>query len=118
MQARLKGQISSNKDSGFAGAGSSAYRSSQESSNNGLKESPIKQRGVNARELAEEIGEQMLDQHISFNDGIPAIGDNTNLRSSLKSMMRDRICIRPYVREDTTTIVPNTVDEDLNMGPE
>lgn len=52
---------------------------------------------------------------MTYNAGI---ADHSYFRASIKSMLRERICIKPYVREDTTSIVPNSVDEDLNLGPE
>jgi hypothetical protein len=57
----------------------------------------------------------MLDEKITYEDMIPGARDNSRMRDSL---MKDRVCIKPYLREDTTTIVPNSVDEDLNLGAE
>ena len=33
-------------------------------------------------------------------------------------MHRERVCIKPFNRVDTTQIVPNSVDEDLALGPD
>jgi len=46
---------------------------------------------------------------------MPCLGENRNLRAS---QTKDRICLKPYIREDTTAIIPNSVDEDLNLGPD
>jgi len=78
MQAKLKGgQISSNQESSaFTGQSGSSFKP---------------HRVHHAREIAEELGEGVLDQQ--FNDGgvIPGIAEISNLRKSLKTMMRDRI---------------------------
>ena len=77
MQAKLKGgQISSNQESSaFTGQSGSSFKP---------------HRVHHAREMAEELREGVLDQQFN-GDGIPGIGEISNLRKSLKTMMRDRI---------------------------
>jgi hypothetical protein len=77
MQGKLKGaQNSSNKESAaFSGQSGSSFKP---------------HRVHHTREMAEELGESMLDQQ--FNGSvIPGIAEISNLRQSLKTMMRDRI---------------------------
>ena len=56
------------------------------------------------------------DPQISFDDPLPV--ERKQLRSMLRSIHKDRVCIKPYKREDTKQIVPNSLDEDINLGPE
>jgi DUF917 family protein len=78
MQAKLKGghKSSNQESSAFTGQSGSSFKQN---------------RVHHTMDMAEELGEGVLDHQFKNGDGIPGIGEISNLRKSLKTMMRDRI---------------------------
>lgn len=37
---------------------------------------------------------------------------------AFEGLKKERVFMKPYLREDMGAVVPNSLDEDLQMGPE
>ena len=70
-----------------------------------------------------KTGEQLIANNNSMSNRVGSFieGGVKPPKSFIKitdALRGGRVCIKPYIREDLNQVVPNSLDEDLDLGPD